>query len=258
MKKKLFAFDVDGTLLDHKNNEIPDSALKTIKHLKSEGHIVGIATGRNQRQLSKALDRNDFDFCILCNGGYLEMNGKKVYDIQFPQKNKVELCDLFDNLNYEYSITTEKNLFSKEPYGPGCQRIIEQYKVLTPEKKTDLRTLPVYQFSIYEENLSEEVLDELNKKYHIHSLGEIGYDVVYDKINKGNMLRETARILNIDLEDTIAFGDADNDIILLKEAGIGVAMGNGTEGAKKSADYVTSESYNDGIYNGVKKLGYIN
>lgn len=257
MTKKLFAFDVDGTLLDHKYKEVPKSAMDTVKELRNQGHIVGVATGRNQTQFQKALDAKDFDFVIYCNGGYLEIDNKKVYDIQFTQKEKNELCDLFDDYNYQYGITTHHHLYSPTPMSDGVQRVIEAYSVITPEKKTDLRPLPVYQFSLYEGENASDVLEQIKDKFVIHSLGDWGWDIVSPGINKGIMLKEVAKIYGINQEDTIAFGDGDNDRLFVKEAGVGVAMGNATDSVKEQADYITTESYNNGVYEGVKHLGYI-
>lgn len=257
MSKKLFAFDVDGTLLDHKHKEVPISAMNTVKELRQKGHIVGVATGRNQSQFQKALNAKDFDFVIYCNGGYLEIDNKKIYDIQFSQKEKIELCDLFDAMNYQYGITTHHHLYSPSPYAEGVQRVIKAYNVITPEKKKDLRPLPVYQFSLYEGENACNVLNSIKDRYDIHSLGEWGWDIVIPGINKGIMLKEVAKIYGVDIKDTIAFGDGENDRQFVKEAGIGVAMGNACESVKNQADYVTTESYNNGIYNGVKYLGFI-
>jgi len=258
MKRKLFAFDVDGTLLDHKYNEVQKSAIETVRKLKEQGHIVGIATGRNQSQFEQALNPAEFDFRILLNGGYLEIGGKRVKEVKFSQKQKNELCDLFDDLDIEYGISTDHHLYAKNPSSQGVKRVIDTFHVLTPEKKTDLRTLPVFQFSIYEPTTRLDDIEKIHEKYVVHKLGDFGLDVCLTNVNKGYMLEEVAKHFEIDMKDTIAFGDADNDSMLLKEAGIGVAMGNGSENAKKNSDKITTESYNHGIYNAVKELGYIN
>ena len=62
---------------------------------------------------------------------------------------------------------------------------------------------------------------------------------------------------NVDREDTIAFGDAGNDLEMLQFAGIGVAMGNGTQDAKQAADYITKDVKEDGLYHGFAKFGLI-
>ena len=53
--------------------------------------------------------------------------------------------------------------------------------------------------------------------------------------------------MGISREETIAFGDAVNDLQMLKFAGIGVCMGNGHPLAKEAADYVTADLEDDGI-----------
>lgn len=57
-----------------------------------------------------------------------------------------------------------------------------------------------------------------------------------------------------DLSDTVAFGDSMNDIEVVQEAGIGVAMGNAVDALKKVADYVTAPIEEDGIYKACEHL----
>lgn len=64
---------------------------------------------------------------------------------------------------------------------------------------------------------------------------------------KGAALRFLCSRLGIRTEDSIAFGDADNDIDLLTSAGIGIAMENGTERCREAADYVTGRHDRDGV-----------
>ena len=53
--------------------------------------------------------------------------------------------------------------------------------------------------------------------------------------------------LNLDLSHVMAFGDGSNDAVLVKKAGIGVAMDNAGEAVKQCADYVTGCDYEDGV-----------
>ena len=55
----------------------------------------------------------------------------------------------------------------------------------------------------------------------------------------------------------VVFGDAENDIEMIKAAGIGVAMGNAYPETKEVADYITEDSNDDGIANGLRYLGLI-
>ena len=56
----------------------------------------------------------------------------------------------------------------------------------------------------------------------------------------------------IKIEETMAFGDGGNDIPIIKQAGIGIAMGNANASVKEVADYVTASVDEDGIYKALK------
>jgi len=66
-------------------------------------------------------------------------------------------------------------------------------------------------------------------------------------IHKGQGIRDICRVLDIQPSEVIAFGDAENDIPMLQEAGIGVAMGNAADEVKAAADYITLSNNEDGI-----------
>ena len=71
---------------------------------------------------------------------------------------------------------------------------------------------------------------------------------------KGNALMWLASHLGISRERTMAFGDGENDVTMLKAAGIGIAMGNGLEMAKRAADQVTLTNDEDGVADAIERL----
>lgn len=258
MKQKLFAFDVDGTLVDHTDHTIPQSTQIAINQLKKQGHIVGVCTGRNTRQFNRVLHKSDFDFVVLVNGGYLEIDGKVIKTFSNTYNQKDRLVTLFKKHNLEYGCATEDHLYAVNPMSEKVQWLITNYDVDTPEQRDDLRDLDIYQYTIYEDATTIELINEIDDEFVFHTHGgEFCYDIVRKDVNKGIMLKEVANIFNIDMKDTYAFGDSDNDIEFLEMAGMGVALGSGTKTAKDAADYITTEVYNDGIYNALVHLGYI-
>ena len=66
-------------------------------------------------------------------------------------------------------------------------------------------------------------------------------------VNKGVALHALAKILSIDPDETMAIGDTENDLAIIKAAGIGVAMGNATPAVKAQADYMTDDNESDGV-----------
>ena len=82
-------------------------------------------------------------------------------------------------------------------------------------------------------------------------------DITSGEADKGKGLQVMAEYLGLDISETMAFGDGGNDISIIREAGIGVAMGNANEEVKAMADYVTSSVDEDGVKNALVHFGII-
>ena len=95
-------------------------------------------------------------------------------------------------------------------------------------------------------------------------IGHVGEGLAGDTIemiprgfSKAVGIAAVCRIFNIAHEDTIVFGDSNNDLSMFEYAKTKVAMGNAAPGIKKLADYVTTDIFHYGIKNGLEHLGLI-
>ncbi|HEY8364526.1 MAG TPA: HAD family hydrolase [Haloplasmataceae bacterium] len=255
--KKLFVFDIDGTLIDPKTHKMPESTLKALAILRNQGHILGIATGRNKTQVQKALDYTYFDLAIMCNGGYVEINGKVIINEQFNHSEKIKVVNEIEKNNLIYGIMTHDNIYAINTKSDKVKKVIDYYNINFPIEASNLIEKDVYQFNIYEDIDTIPLLSLSKDEYIINTYGCYGYDIVLSRVTKGSALSKLLKYLNIAKNDCYAFGDADNDITMLKNAGFGVAMGNALEQVKAHANYITNDVSNNGIYNALVKLGFI-
>ena len=97
---------------------------------------------------------------------------------------------------------------------------------------------------------------------HLHSVTSARWypdftDITAKKADKGQGLVAIAEAEDIAIADTMAFGDGGNDISIIRQAGIGVAMGNAGDDVKAVADYVTTSVDDDGIANALNHFGVI-
>ena len=103
------------------------------------------------------------------------------------------------------------------------------------------------------DNNDLSVLDSLKDNADITYWNDVGaVDVVPKNVSKAKGIDETLKYFNIDISETMSFGDGHNDIDMLKHTNIGIAMGNSNEEVKQIADYVTEDADHDGIYNALK------
>ena len=82
-------------------------------------------------------------------------------------------------------------------------------------------------------------------------------DLIPSGVGKDSGIREICAYFGFRPEETMAFGDGENDLSMMAQAGISVAMGNADERVRTSADYVTDTSENAGITQALQHFGLI-
>ena len=260
--RKIFSFDIDMTLLEHKTYKITPSALVAIERLKEQGHIIVLATGRNPENSDSKqfVDIVKPNAVIGLNGTLVKVGEEKIFEHFFDKDVLKRLAKFVEGKDCALGLTLE----DKDYY--FNQNVIDDYdkkrwgesfrKFYPPEKLFDLtvRTLtyvgPPSGAKEIEENFPTLKLPLF--------AGMFGADVIEKCASKAEGLKLLCKYYNIDIKDTVAFGDSMNDKEIIEESGFGIAMGNAIEELKKYADYVTDDIADNGVYNALEKFGYIN
>ena len=254
-------FDLDGTLLDHRNYEITETSTAAIHTLQEDGMIILLATGRD---LSfgdgKSYAKKICPFGIVhCNGQKVTIGDRLVFERTFSknllkrlfeyakQKSLCIGCNKGDKAYF-----TEKDQVERhdiEQFG-FCKRVFENVENLLEEK--------VYSLNFYGDRNKIPVLQ--NKfpelKFPVFS-SMTGADIIHREASKAEGISRILSELHVDWNQVIAFGDSENDIEMLRAASIGIAMGNGTEEVKSAADMITDEIGKNGIGHALERLGLL-
>lgn len=269
MKKILFT-DLDGTLLNNENL-VSDGNRAAIQRLLDAGHYLVVTTGRPVKSAFKVAK----DLGLAMPGCFLiAYNGGVIFDCA-----KEEVL-MQKTLPMEYV----RYLFEEaEKYGLYIQTYGEDDKILTKQDGPELE----YYVEVCRGSLNYEICEDV-----CESLGKEPYKVLLISMNeekvlefhkdhkewqegkcestfssreyleylpigvsKGSGIRTLCEMLNVSLENSYAAGDERNDVSMIEDAGVGIAMKNAVDEAKAAADYITeNDNDHDGIAEVIDKL----
>lgn len=259
MKKKIYFFDIDNTLLDHQTNAIPRSALIAIAELRQAGHTIVIATGRNYSHAEPYVDQLKPSYVITQNGARVLKDGQQVLSIPL---NRHALDDLFRWIHaqgHPYGINDSDVSFLSDLVPTTT---IPLRGVEIPVQSTDhfYRYQDVYQgWLFFDESLDDTLFPAILGRYPEFDLvrwHQTAVDVLPKAINKWTACQWVLEQTGFLPEEAIAFGDALNDIQMIQGVGLGIAMGNGHPELKAIADRVAPAMQEDGIARMLAELGH--
>ena len=250
-------FDIDGTLLSHKTRQVSPNTIAAIRTLREKGIPCIVATGRHKTEMDKLpLEGLDFD-------GYLTLNGQLVLDrnMQFLAGVPIEgeakeiLLDIFENHTLPMLILEQERVYLNY-YAPVVQRV--QDAISTPVPAFGhYYGAPIYQTCLYLPEGDHSCLELLRQHCEVTWWNSGGVDVIAKGGGKVAGIQRYLEATGIRREEIIAFGDGENDLEMLRFAGIGVAMGNAEDAVKAAADYVTDTVDEDGVAKALKHFGLI-
>lgn len=273
MKPYLIFSDLDGTLTDTKG-EINNVTKNTITDILDAGHTFYICTGRMIQsgiQVAQSLDERIK--VIGSNGGVIEYNNEyhinqmnkkdiqSILDITFNQKLPMFLFGL-DTILYSQKlpkfIMNDTKDAENRTSSSNHTKLIE----LTEENRYELvEHTPIANAIIFFEDVAlRDTLQaqlETNPAFHVTNSHVNNLEIMPKDSSKGIALQKVTELLGFDPSQTMAFGDSNNDIEMLKVAHQAVAMGNATETLKEVATHHALHTDDNGFAEYIRKLNII-
>lgn len=251
MIKAIF-FDIDGTLVSFKTHQIPQSTFDVLYQLKEKGIKLFIATGRGQDGLDVLKDF-PFDGYITLNGQYCYTKDQLIYENTIVKEDLQALLDYLKVHHFPCGFTEEHTKY----FNMRDERVDEIHNI-THNDDHPIRDCSqvihhkVYQCMCFVDNQEEKEL----LKVMPHCISARWHPLFCDISplggTKQNGINQFLKFYDIDLTETMAFGDGGNDIQMLQHVAVSVAMGNANNEVKALADYVTDSVDNDGILKAIK------
>lgn len=263
--KLVFFLDIDGTIISGLEDEAVSKRLAdAIDKGHEKGHLFFINSGRALGYISKKLlDSAAFDGIVSGLGAHIFYHGKTIFRSVIPSdiiKKVVDYCEehresiIFEGEACEPAETNGRYAIGyKEFFDEGKIPLNDEF--LNPQMSYSFENKEKYLSDLADKIMLKITVPYVPCKEYSHFL-ENFFDMTYlppiyaegalHGINKGTGIKRVCELLNISCSNTVAVGDSENDINMLKSAGISAAMGSAPELVKNMCDIVCDTVADDG------------
>lgn len=263
MTQKLIAIDLDGTTLNG-SSLISPKTKDVLQRATKAGHVVSIATGRPFR-MSEQFYRQ-----LNLKSPMVNFNGALVHlpyqhwlqesETLFSRDIVFDILAQKDALQLDYIAAENRDTFFVDRIDFEDAYLFSNEKPTEANLLENLKTNPTSMLVQTNNDMAETVTNQLVQQYSdyvdVSTWGgpKAILEIVAKGIEKAHGVKIIADSFQIDRQNIIAFGDEHNDVEMLDYAGWGVAMANGSEGAKAAANDITEKTNDeDGLADYLEK-----
>lgn len=267
MSVKLIAIDMDGTLLTPQN-QISPAVKAAIAAAREKGVQVVLATGRPYIGVERYLMELDLQqegcYCITNNGALVQrtVNGDCVAqtalsfdDYLYFEALACKLGVHFHALDFNFVYTANKDISPYTIHESHLTGMPLKYRAV--EEMDRSLTFPKVMM-IDEPEILDRAISQLPpeafERYTIMKSAEYYLEILDKRVNKGEGVKMLAEHLGILRESVMTLGDQQNDLAMIRYAGIGVAMGNAIDEVKEASQFVTKTNMEDGVAYAIEKF----
>lgn len=254
-------FDIDGTLVSLKTKVYPPSVKPMLERLRKNGVLCFVATGRSRFEIASEglLDGLEFDGILTNNGqDAYDAEGNLLYSKPLVAHEAAAVIDWAEENHAAcWVVGGDKSVVNH--YDDRLLQAMESIHTRPPELD-DIKNMPerpIYKIVLFLTREEMATPMKLASTSRCTQWFPMGHDIISRDGGKKNAMLDILARYGIATEESMAFGDSENDLEMLKAAGIGVAMGNGTEECKAVADYITADCDEDGLWKAMEHFGLL-
>ena len=251
----LICTDLDGTLLDDEK-KISKENIEAIEYFKDNGGYFTFVTGRMPFFVSNVYNeiRPNVPFGCINGGGLYDCEKQEYIWIEEMSKDVISMLECVDNELPSVGIqvnTPWHVFFCKESDAmvefrrvTGLPNLACGYKEVTEPFSKIVFACEEHEIVVLETLLRSHFMAD---RFDFIRSERTLFEILPKGINKGMAIKKLAEHLNIDVSRTNAVGDYNNDVAMLKAAGIGIAVENASAEARAAADCVTVSNNENAI-----------
>lgn len=244
-------FDVDGTLLSHTSNQVPHSTRYALRTLRERGIRIFMATGRHVQELAEltALKGLTFDALLTLNGGYCFCDDGLIYANPINRQDIDKLMKTLQETPFPCLFLEADRMYMNYHDANVIKMQSEIHTSLPPLGDISRAySHDIYQVVPYIDQAQEKALLKEMKHARAVRWGDNVIDLIPDNGGKDQGILAIMAYYHLRQEETMSFGDGENDIAMFHMTGTSIALGNSPSFVQCEADEVCEDVDHDGIY----------
>jgi len=250
---------MDGTLLNSKH-EVSPRFFELFYKLRAHEILFVAASGRQYNSIVDKLYTIKNDIIVIAeNGGFVMHKGKEIVSTPLNIQAKNTILNILENVENAYPVLCAKNNAylqgNSSEFVDKLKEYYTEYQLLDNLKAFDgeIMKIAVYHFKSSEKYIYPAV-KHLEDKLKVKVSGENWVDLSHKNAHKGFALKKVQDLYNISPEETMVFGDYNNDLEMLALADYSFAMANAHPNVIKAANYRTLSNNDFGVEHILEKL----
>ena len=246
---------MDGTLLNS-NHEVSDRFFELFHELKKRDILFVAASGRQYNSIIGKLHAIKDDIVVVAeNGGYVMHKEEELLTTLLPKDKRLSILNVLDSVeNIHPVLCGKQNAFltgDSDSFADLLKQYYSAYEITQVD--ADILKVAIYHFESSERFIYPAV-KHLEGDLKVKVSGTNWVDISSPNANKGFALQQLQAKYRIKPEETMVFGDYNNDLEMLALSEYSFAMENAHPDVKQVAKYQTSSNDDFGVERILEKL----